>query len=178
MFMEPGQPITIVNPTLGTLQIGLHPSGKFDQWLFHEKSGGGAMAVGYTRKGDELYVMMLVANRFNLVGDEEDLEVPGGFQEGDEAALTGAARETVEETGIKPELRTVPGRAFVGNRSFFYLPGEDEGTRVFMFELTEDQAKAVEDDPGLRLMPWRDAVRKTRDALSGMAIARALSVLL
>jgi hypothetical protein len=43
---------------------------------------------------------------------------------------------------------------------------------VFAFKLTQEQVQAVSDSDKLQLMPWRDAIRITRDALSGMAIAR------
>lgn len=178
MTMQFGEPIRFENQRFGVLEIGMHPGGKFDQWLFHENGGGGVMTVGYARKADGLYVMMLVANRFNMAGDEDDIEVPGGFFDGREAALTGAARETIEETGVNPDLTPLTGRNFVGNRAFWVVDGEHEGTRVFGFELTDDQVTLIEADPRLRLMRWQDAVHTTRDALSGMAIARAIAELL
>jgi 8-oxo-dGTP pyrophosphatase MutT (NUDIX family) len=180
MTMEPGEPIVFSNPKFGELAIGMHPSGKFDQPLFHEIGGGGVMAVGYARFGGELHVMVLKAPRPNYIGDEDmpDIEVPGGFFNGREAALAGAARELIEETGVVPSLEPVEGRHFAGNRAFFVIDGEDEGTRVFTFELSEVQIPLVEADNRLQLMPWRAAIRQTRDALSGMAIARVVAELL
>lgn len=161
----------------GQLEVGKVPGKPWDQWLFHENAGGGAMVIGYAVIDDELNVLMLKANRFNLEGDEDDYEGPGGFvdEEDNSVKLATAIRELLEETDLLANPEPVSGRGYVGNRAFFQLDGEDEGTSVFTFELTDEQVKAANKSDKLALMPWRDAIRTTRDALSGMAIARLIA---
>lgn len=162
----------VVNGTFGQLEVGMVPGKSWDQWLFHENGGGGSLVVGYSQQGGQLEVMMLKANRFNLVGDSDDWELPGGFVDNGETKLNTAIRETIEETDQLVNPEPVTGRGYVGNRAFFQLAGEHEGTSVFAFELTDDQVDAVNNSDKLQLMSWQDAIRITRDALSGMAIAR------
>lgn len=165
----------VVNSRFGQLEVGMVPGKSWDQWLFHEIAGGGSLVIGYTGEGIDLQVMMLRANRFNLVGAQDDWELPGGFVDDGETKLVTAIREGLEETDQLTNPKPVPGRGYVGNRAFFQLESEDEGTSVFAFQLTPEQVKAVEASDKLKLTPWRDAVRRTRDALSGMAIARLVA---
>jgi len=162
------------NPNYGQLEVGKVPGESWDQWLFHENGGGGSLVIGYRFNdlSNKLEIMMLKAARFNLIGDSDDYELPGGFVDGDETKLITAIREGLEETGQLSNPEPVSGRGFVGNRAFFQLNGEHEGTSVFMFELTDEQVEAIGTSDKLEMMPWQDAVRATRDALSGMAIAR------
>ena len=148
------------------------PGKSWDQWLFHENGGGGSLVIGYAWLTSGLHVMMLKANRFNLEGDQDDWELPGGFVEDGETKLVAAIREGLEETGQLTNPSPVPGRGFVGNRAFFKLQSEDEGTSVFAFELTDEQVEAVQANDNLSFMTLKDAVRITRDALTGMALAR------
>ena len=161
----------VVNSRFGSLEVGVVPGMTWDQPLFHENSGGGSLVIGFTRIGDQLMVMMLRANRFNLVGND-DYELPGGFVENGETKLATGIRETFEETDQLSNPETVTGRGYVGNRAFFMLDGEHEGTSVFAFQLSDEQVQAAYSSPKLVMMPWQDAIRLTRDALSGMAIAR------
>jgi hypothetical protein len=173
MFTAPGQPIVIWNPRFGKLVVGMHPSGKFDQWLFHENNGGGVLTIGYYLDNGKLKVLMLNASRPNLVGDQQDIEATGGFHDGNTMRLPEAIRETVEEAGIMPnELVELPGRAFTGNRAFGFLASEEEGTDAFCFQLTTNQVALIETDPSLTLLSWSAAVRQCRDGLSGMILAR------
>ena len=170
---------TVVNGKFGQLEIGMVPGKPWDQWLFHENAGGGSLVVGYAWTDNGLAIMMLKANRFNLVGDD-DWELPGGFVENEnEAKLATAVREMIEpdEAGMLVNPDSVSGRGYVGNRAFFKLESEDEGTSVFKFELTPEQIEAIEASDTLKLMPWKTALRVTRDALSGHAIARVIAEL-
>jgi len=160
------------NSRFGVLEIGMVPGAPYDQWLFHENNGGGSLVIGFVRQGNQLMVMMLKANRFNLKGDQDDWELPGGFVDEGETKLNTAIRETIEETDQLANPYPVSGRGFVGNRAFFQLRDENEGTSVFAFELTPEQVEATNRSPKLQLMSWQDAIRTTRDALSGMAIGR------
>jgi len=162
----------VVNSVFGQLEVGMVPSKSWDQWLFHENGGGGSLVIGYAEIDGKLNVMMLKANRFNLKGDQDDWELPGGFVEDGETKLVAAIREGLEETGQLTNPSPVPGRGFVGNRAFFKLQSEDEGTSVFAFELTDEQVEAVQANDNLSFMTLKDAVRITRDALTGMALAR------
>ena len=167
----------VVNSRFGQLEVGMVPGASWDQWLFHENHGGGSLMIAYTRKRrlfkqDEVKLMMLRADRFNLVGEFGDYELPGGFSEGGETKVVTAIRETLEETDQLSYPVPVSGRGFVGNRAFFKLNNEQEGTSVFAFELTDEQVKAVNASDKLFLCSWQEAIRMTRDALSGMAIAR------
>ena len=183
----------VVNSKFGQLEVGMVPGKSWDQWLFHENNGGGSLVVAYAymetiedrmgpylapNENGSLYVMMLRANRFNLKGDQDDWELPGGFVDGGETKLVTAIRETLEETDALANPEPVPGRGYVGNRAFFQLNSEDEGTSVFTFELSTEQLRAITHSDKLALMPWRDAIRTTRDALSGMAIARFIAEML
>jgi 8-oxo-dGTP pyrophosphatase MutT (NUDIX family) len=166
----------VVNSKFGQLEIGMVPGKSWDQWLFHENAGGGSLVIGYAEIDNELHVLMLKANRFNLVGDSDDYEGPGGFKDEDDSTkLVTAVRELLEETDQLANPEPVSGRGYVGNRAFFQLASEDEGTSVFAFELTDEQVTATNDSDKLALMPWRDAIRTTRDALTGMAIARLVA---
>ncbi|MGH7241113.1 MAG: NUDIX domain-containing protein [Candidatus Saccharimonadales bacterium] len=170
----------VVNGKFGQLEVGMVPGKSWDQWLFHENGGGGALVAGYSFIDGALHIMMLAADRFNLVGDA-DYELPGGFVDEDEAKLATAIREMLEddEAGMLTNPTPVQGRGYVGNRAFFQLAGEHEGTAVFMFELAPDHLENIEASDGkLVLMSWQDAVRTTRDALSGHAIARVVADLL
>jgi 8-oxo-dGTP pyrophosphatase MutT (NUDIX family) len=168
------------NSRFGTLEVGVVPGKSWDQWLFHENKGGGSLVIGYYPQHGRLYVMMLRANRFNLAGNEDDFELPGGFtDEDDTTKLNTALRELLEETGQQvKDAQQVAGRLYVGNRAFFKLNSENEGTSVFAFELTDAHLNAIHATDELALMPWQDAIRNTRDALSGMAIARLVAELL
>lgn len=170
----------VVNGKFGQLEVGMVPGATWDQWLFHENNGGGSLVIGYRwgRQKGWLQVMMLKANRFNLVGDSDDYELPGGFVDKGETKLNTAIRETIEETDQLVNPVPVSGRGYVGNRAFFQLNGEHEGTSVFMFELTDEQIDAVNASDKLQLMYWKDAIRTTRDALSGMALARFVADML
>lgn len=165
--------IIVENPSFGRLEIGMVPGKSWDQWIFHENRGGGALVIGFTEDNEDLSIMMLKANRFNLNGDQDDWELPGGFVDDDDATkLVTGIRETIEETDQLANPRPVEGRGFVGNRAFFWLDSEDEGTSVFAFELTPDQLEAINRSDKLQLMTAKEAINVTRDALSGMAIGR------
>lgn len=165
----------VVNSRFGQLEVGMVPGASWDQWLFRENNGGGSLVIGYIRQDGQLKVMMLKAPRFNLVGDGDDYELPGGFVDDGETKLVTAIREMLEETDQLANPEPVQGRGYVGNRAFFQLAGEDEGTSVFAFELSDEQVDAIDGSDKLQLMRWQDAIRTTRDALSGMAIARLVA---
>lgn len=72
----------------GTLEVGTVPGGGWDQWVFEEAAGGGVMTVGATRGPGDLFVVLLKAGRFNLMGGNGDYEV--------------------RRVGTVPECRTCP----------------------------------------------------------------------
>jgi ADP-ribose pyrophosphatase YjhB (NUDIX family) len=172
----------VVNSVFGQLEVGMVPGKGYDQWLFHENNGGGSLVIGWYREYfplvrdlkpfGPLQIMMLKADRFNLKGDEVDWELPGGFVDAGETKLYTAIRETIEETDQLVNPAPVQGRGYVGNRAFFALNFEDEGTSVFEFMLTQEQVEAIERSDKLQLMTPHEAICTTRDALSGMAIGR------
>lgn len=162
----------VVNSRFGQLEVGMVPGAGYDQWLFHENSGGGSLIIGHAEIEGETMVMMLLANRFNLKSDQDDWELPGGFVDDGETKLTTAIREGLEETDQLANPEPIPGRGYVGNRAFFQLNGEHEGTSVFAFELTPEQVAAINNSPKLKLMSLKDAVNTTRDGLTGLALAR------
>lgn len=167
------------SPMFGTLEVGMVPGEGWDQWVFEEVTGGGVMAIGVTRDPGDLFVALLKAGRFNLMGGHDDYEVPGGFQDPGEVAMRGAYRELFEETGILAELHALPGRLFTGNRSFGVLRGEGAGTEGFYFWLTRKHLDHIRTQQNkLTLVHWRDAARISRDGLSGAIIARVLAELL
>lgn len=161
----------VVNSRFGQLEVGKVPGKSWDQWLFHENNGGGSLVIAYHEVWGSVDIMMLRADRFNLKG-EADWELPGGFVDDGETKLATAIRETIEETGQLVNPEPVQGRGYVGNRAFFQLDGEHEGTSVFAFELSDEQVDAVDSSPNLQMMSAKDAINTTRDALSGMAIGR------
>jgi hypothetical protein len=172
----------VVNSRFGQLEYGMVPDAGYDQWLFHENGGGGSLTIGYTRKRrwfrqDDIQIVMLRADRFNLVGEFGDFELPGGFTEDGETKIMTAIRETLEETDQLVHPNYVAGRNFVGNRAFFKLDSEREGTSVLAYELTKEQVKAVNASDKVFLCSWQGAIRMTRDALTGMAIARLIASL-
>jgi hypothetical protein len=173
-FEVPGQPLIIINPRFGKLVIGMHPSGKFDQWVFEEVNGGGVISFGYhVDENGKLWVATLAAPRFNLIGEYTDIEAAGGFHDGNTAALPDGVRETLEEIGLMPEDPfLLPGRLFTGNRGFGFLGSEQLGTKVIAYKLKGVQRDLLKSDKNALLMPWGKSVRMTRDGLTGMGLAR------
>lgn len=163
----------------GTLEVGTVPGRTWDQWVFEEVMGGGVMAAGVTRDPGDLFIVLLKAARFNLMGPDADYEVAGGFQDPGEVAVRGAYRELFEETGMVAELHALPGRLFTGNRSFGVLRGEDAGTKGFYFWLTREHLEYIRTRQNtLMFVHLRDAARMSRDGLSGAIVARVLAELL
>ncbi len=117
---------------------------------------------GWTHTNDGHH--MVVNSRFGMLEDGE-------------THLAGGIRELLEETDQLAHPAPVPGRGYVGNRAFFALNGESEGTHVFAFELTPEQIEDISSSGKLLLTSWRQAITQTRDALSGMAIARLVAQL-
>ena len=167
------------NPMFGTLEVGMVPGRGWDQWVFEEVMGGGVMAIGVTRDPGDLFVVLVKADRFNLMSGDGDYEVPGGFQDPGEVAMKGAYRELFEETGILADLHELAGRLFTGNRAFGVLRNEDAGTKGFYFWLTREHLEYIRTQQDkLMLVHWREAARMSRDGLSGTIIGRVLAELL
>lgn len=178
MSMVSGEPIRFTNPRYGTLEIGMTAGGKYDTWRWHQNGGGGVLVVPWTRRDGEIYVMAWENPRENLIGDEPDIEMTGGFLNGTEPVFTGAMREAFEETGVMPnsdDLEHCSGRLYTDNRAFGGLKGEHEGNHAFQFELSDAQIELIEADSQLHLIDWRQFARDCRDALSGMAVLKMLA---
>src|SRR5208282_3727475 len=86
----------------GTLEVGMVPGQGRHQWVFEEVMGGGVMAIGVTRDPGDLFVVLLKAGRFNLMGGDGDYEVPGGFQEPGEVAMRGLTASCLRKPASPP----------------------------------------------------------------------------
>jgi hypothetical protein len=172
------------HPMRGQLELGVVPHKQHDQWLFHENSETTVLVVCYTRKRNWLQrllrlrgkadkVVMHQKDKFNLVGNGLDYELPTGSVEADrEIRLNIDLRRKLEQAGQLADLEALPGRRFVGHNEYFQLFGEHDGTVVLAVELTVAQAKVVDDDAYLFFMTVEEAGRTSRDARSGMALLR------
>jgi hypothetical protein len=173
-----------VHAMYGQAEIGVVPDQQRDALLIHENIENAVLVVCYTRKRNWLQklfrlrgkvdkVVMEQKPRFNLEGDELDYELPPGFVDTDrEIRLNLGLRQKLEAAGELADLRLLPGRHFVGHSEFFTLLNEKDGTVVFAVELTDAQAKVIDDDEFLFRMTVEEAGQITRDARSGMAILR------
>jgi hypothetical protein len=175
-----------IHEMYGQLEVGVVPLQHRDQWVFRENNGGPTLMVGYTRKRNvfaKLFrrpgkidkVMMLQKDRFNLNGDGLNYEVPEAFIDSANATKwDDSIYKALGGTDCQPEPDAEPisGRGFAGHRQYFVLNSEHEGTSAVAVQLTEQEIAKIADVDWLVLMTWQDAVRNTRDASSGMALAR------
>jgi hypothetical protein len=171
------------------VEIGVVPRESRDTLAIREAHGGRPLMVGYTRKrglfarllrrpGKLDRILLVQKDRYNLKGGELDYEIPEAF-----IGTDGTPKwDTVIYRGLtgtdfQPEadFEILSGRNFVGHRDYFVLLDEKDGAYVVAVELTEEQVKNTDNVDWLVLMTWQQAVNTTRDARSGMPIARLVA---
>jgi len=183
-----------ITSKFGTLSYGLRPEG-FDGWAFREEGGGGAVTVPYARTPDGELLLGLVREKRANMGAEPVWCVIGGFIDPGESHEEAQTRETAEETGLDAtraeELTGLPANA---NRAFFVADAfGNEGVHAYGLELPFDQLeedgeswqlknaallagfKKVDE---VRFFPWKDAIKRSPDALARSAIAQLLAAVL
>ena len=173
---DTGADIAYENPNFGRFEYGWGKEG-YDQPLFIENQGGGSLVVCFGIAMGTVMILMRHRNRYNLVGSEIwpgviDIEIPGGFANIGEEKMQTGIRELLEETGVEiGEVREIPGRLFGTNRAMWYIGGEHEGVSVYCCQIGGELTNTAR----YHWLPWQEAVNLTRDALSGMAIARLVA---
>lgn len=183
-----------INSKFGSLTYGLRPEG-YDGWAFREQGGGGVVTVPYTRRPDgELFVGLLLEKRANM-GDGPVWCAIGGFVDPDESHDKAQAREALEESGLDTaKAKELAGVATNANRAFFVADvSAGEGVRAYSLFLPFDWLEADGESfklkdvallPGfkkssdIRLFKWRDAIRRSADALARAAISQLLAEML
>lgn len=131
------------------LKYGLHPSGFYDVWGFHENGGGGAIAVPYAVMGDGQVLLGTVSQNRPAAGGVIR-ELPRGFKEPNETHEQTVVRETSEETGSEVEASrfVMLGKEKNPNTAFFDTSAEGEGLRFYGYMVHPDELEQVTDDTG------------------------------
>lgn len=182
-----------ITSRFGTLTYGLRTEG-YDGWAFREQGGGGAVTVPFARTpGGELLVGLLLENRPNM-GDQPVWCAIGGFVDPDETHAHAQARKAGVETGLDTaKAEELGGMATNANRAFFVADANaSEGVRAYSLEIPFDWLEPDGGDcfklkdtapllasfgkaSGIRLFRWRNAIRRSPDALARAAIAQLLA---
>lgn len=183
----------VLESSFGRLEYGQRPEG-YDAWVFHETGGGGAATILYClTPSNVLLVGLLLENRANM-GSEPVWCIVGGFVDPGESHKKAQKRETSEETGINTSMaRKLDGRATNANRAFFVADAsQGEGMQAYAleipfewldkdgesFKLSDSASLNLKKPRDIQFFPWREAVRRTPDALARSAIAQLLAALL
>ncbi|OGG58880.1 hypothetical protein A2765_00675 [Candidatus Kaiserbacteria bacterium RIFCSPHIGHO2_01_FULL_56_24] len=180
----------------GTLEYGLRPEG-YDGWTFKEKNGGGSILIPYSRIDGDIIVGLIEERRLNI-GETPVLCAIGGFVDPHESHRDAQIREAREETGLdSSEAKRLEGLPANTNRSFFVTdPSLDEGVDAYSLYVPQERLRKTSDgtwqfgddapDPdvmiekrhAVRFLPWREAIRRTPDAIARAGIAQLLADLL
>lgn len=183
----------LLESRFGRLEYGQRPEG-YDAWAFREAGGGGAVTVPYCYDTNgELLVGLLLEKRANM-GPKPCWCVIGGFVDPGEAHEEAQARETQEETGLQTaKAKELGGKTTNANRAFFVADAsQGEGVRAYASKLPFEWLEKDEEGyklsksasfdhkkaEAVRFFPWREAVKKSPDALARAAIAQLLATLL
>ncbi len=186
--------LVLENERFGKLEYGLHPSGLYDVWAFHQAEGGGVLTVPFCHTSDgELLVGLILEKRPNM---NEGKPVPcaiGGFVNPGESAEAAQEREAGEEAGIDAAKATeLDGSPANCNRAF-WVTQKGQGDKFWGLELPESHLikkdgvwhlnpdtclpdfKKPED---VAFFPWREAIKETPDGIAKAAIAQLLANIL
>lgn len=180
----------------GVLRFGARSDGGVG-FIFSEQGGGGAVTLPFfVAPGGQIHIGLLLEDRANL-SDSPTLDIIGGFKDPGEGAAEAQARETAEEAGLDAvrafELPGVPG---VSNRFYFEADVENgsgvhsyaleipykwvwpssEGSETYCLTEHSGAAPSVLDSmKKVVFLPWREALRRTPDALARAAVALLLA---
>ena len=181
-----------VSSDYGTLEYGLRPEG-YDCWVFHQAKAG-VITLPYCNHPDHGLMVGLVEEKRPNVFPNPCLCILGGFAERDESPEDAQARESYEEGGVDSTkavmLEGIPSNS---NRLFF-VTREGEGNIAYKLQVPHGWliprdaggftlpsqhllfgGKKKESD--IVFLPWKEAVRKSPDALARAAIAQLLASL-
>lgn len=144
--------VTITNLRFGAFNYGKTVPG-YDGWSFKQTGGGGAVIIpfAFVNKDPNMpavlscYVGVVKQNRHNQGG--EVWNVPRGFSEPREIAITTAKRELTQELGVRRQIFPLPGDPVNPNSAFFETLNPDEGDTFWAVEfLREELIEQIEAD--------------------------------
>lgn len=157
------------HPKMGLeLTYGLHPSGAYDVWGFHEPGGGGAIAVPYAVMSDGQILLGTVAQNRPAAGGVIR-ELPRGFKEPNETHEQAVVRETNEETGSEVEASrfVMLGKEKNPNTAFFNTSGDGEGLRFYGYQVHPNELEEVTDDTGTYFRYKQDLLEAAQERGDG-----------
>lgn len=187
--------ILMHNPRMGvSIGYGMTP-GNYDGLLIHETGGGGPVTIPYAVINGHVYVGVVEQQRFTQGG--KILNCPRGYRDPGESAFHAAAREWLEETGLKlaVEMCELTGSPLNPNSANYMTAKDGEGVRFYACRLPSDiiefregtyrikeavinrateDARRKEGIFGIMLLPWQEAVG-LQDGFSAIATARLIA---
>jgi ADP-ribose pyrophosphatase YjhB (NUDIX family) len=188
---------TYINPSFGSVELAVHPSGNYNTWVYEEAKNG-VLNVPYTIINGKLFMGIFPEPRYTVTENGVVCRlagIPGGFGEGD--PKSDALRELFEETGITgvhifqmldpqnlPLSDVVSNRAFIVDRDgkngqlYFglYIPPEklledDKGFYMTIEQLPEVPAKVKDEDPAITKLRNTVNAVKSMSTLSFVPVA-------